>query len=37
MVRQDHVAGAIDNAVIGISCNVVKQLRYVFIGIFGGG
>ena len=34
---QDHVAGAIENSVIGISHNIVKQLRYGFISLFGCG
>ena len=34
MVSQDHVAGAIYNSVIGISCNTVNKLRDGFISPF---
>ena len=37
MFIQDHVAGAIENAVIGISHKIVKQFRDGFISSFGGG
>ena len=37
MGSQDHIAGAIDNAVIAIGRHIVKQLQYGFISLFGSG
>ena len=37
MGSEDRVAGSVDNAVVGISCHIVKQLQDVSIGLLCGG